>query len=587
MLKITKSIVNLQRSLIGFMIEGKESEFGGFSNEKIERGIPTNKLIAMKFSNNQISTVKNKIVERNNFKINSLPMVVFTDNGYIPMDNTVNIIKRFVQDNKNIGFRVQFADGSEDNFKYENVLMLCKWFKPGNFAIRTSAKGLVYICGKQGTSLDKIPAEIIGEEAEKKTKRMKSAAKEKTNTFNGAFENGCDILDVYEFIADCGGCVIKLPNEEYTAKTTENAESEGFTSLGIGEVASARPEFNATKINVNAGFKKVGFIEVPVNGVSQKITTFVYRKKSIFYNGDNNMKKFGIAVPTENEEELIKKIGSSLALEKITDTAITAPLGQVIDAKSLSFYRVDASKIDLISKEKRKNSVLTSKKLVDICKKKYVLKLIEKALGPKGGLLKELKNELTDEDIAKATNKKIAGMFAMFNKEALDVISSSGIDVYTGAYNAPASSNKNGAKSGGTSEETQNVEVEYILKGYDAGKLTGSKILTAVRNNDTTAVPQEVIEKIIKIESISDAKERYAKATKMYNTVLNKEADLDKKLWMHIASMYINGNKAKIHTHDAKYWTPDISSRVKTANVYQCNAKGCEGLTIKFKGVEI
>ena len=51
--------------------------------------------------------------------------------------------------------------------------------------------------------------------------------------------------------------------------------------------------------------------------------------------------------------------------------------------------------------------------------------------------------------------------------------------------------------------------------------------------------------------------------------------------------MYIDGNKSRIHMHDAKNWVPDATSRVKTANVYACKAAGCEGLTIKFKGVTI
>ena len=194
MIKITKTIVDSNRRLIGFMMKGKEKEFGGFSKDIIERGVPTDSLLNQKFSNNQIAVVNRKIVERNNFKINSLPMTIYTGDGYVDIDNSVNLIKRYVQNNKNIGFRVRFSDGSEDNFQYENVLMLCHWFRPGNFAIRTSSKGLQYICGKSGVALEDIPATVIGDEPEKKAKRLKSAAKEKTPEFNGAIESGFDIL---------------------------------------------------------------------------------------------------------------------------------------------------------------------------------------------------------------------------------------------------------------------------------------------------------------------------------------------------------------------------------------------------------
>ena len=585
MLKITKSIVDMNRNLIGFMVKGKEKEFGGFSNDEIERGMPTANIIQMKFSNNQIAVVNGRITEKGNFRINSLPMTIYTEDGYIDIDNSVAITKRFVQDNKNIGFRVRFSDGSEDNFKYENVLMLCHWFRPGNFAIRTSSKGLQYICGKNGVSLDDIPAEVIGKTPEKKAKKLKSAAKEKTPEFSGAIESGFDILDIYGFINDCNGCVIKLPSEAYEAKS-EGGETvtEGFTSLGIGEVASPVPMFNPTKLNVNAGFKKVGVVNVSVGGNDVPVTSFVYRIKSIFYNGENHMKKFGIAVPTEQEEALLAKLGRSLALTKITDTSVTAPLGQVIDAKSLSFYTVEASKIDLISKQKRTESIMSAKEIVQLCKTLYDYKLISKAMGPKGGLMKELKNVLSADDIADTKGKKVFGAFAMYSVEGLEALTNAGIDIYSGAYTVPGAPY---ASSGKGSVESDSVEIEYILKGYDAGKLTGAKVLAAVRAKDTTAISTEVIRAIEVALVESDPKEQYKKAERIYKATEAKINEISKRFWLHNASMYIEGNKSNIHTHDAKHWSPDPSTRVKTASVYQCNTKGCEGLTIKFKGVTI
>ena len=62
---------------------------------------------------------------------------------------------------------------------------------------------------------------------------------------------------------------------------------------------------------------------------------------------------------------------------------------------------------------------------------------------------------------------------------------------------------------------------------------------------------------------------------------------LTQKLWMHNASMYLNGNKTKIHSHDNKHWVPDVTTRVKTAKVFTCTLKDCEGLTCKFNGVDI
>lgn len=592
-LKLTKTIVNGQRNLIGFMVTGKERDMGGFSDAVVERGYPTDQLIKMGFSNTQISVVKGKFVERGNFKINSLPMCVYvggTDpaNEYIDIDNTVNLIGRFVQNNENVGFRVRFSDGSEDNLKYANVILLCKWFKPGNFAIRSSSKGNMYICGKKdGISLDKLPETIIGEAPEVKPKRMKSAAKENVPTFNGAIESGFDILDIYGFIKDCNGSIIKLPTEEYIA-ASEKGETvtEGFTSLGIGEVASPVPLFNATKINVNASFKQVGVVPVSINGQQTNITSFVYRSKSIFLNGENYIKRFGIAVSSDKEAELVKTLGASLALEKITDESIIRPLSQVIDASSLAFYKVNTDKIDLISEQKRKDSVLTAKQIVTLCKKQYELKLISKAFGPKGALMKELKEEIGESGVALAKNKKLFGLFSMMNEQALEAVSSAGIDIYSGAYTVPGKPTASASK-GGSGEDNEAVEIEYTLKGFDASKVTGKQIIEFAKANDTTVLPASVVKYVNDIISIEDPIKRYEAANKLYLQAEDKLSDLNKKLWMHNASMYLAGNKSRIHTHDAKKWIPDTTSKVKKAQVYMCTEKGTEGLTVKFTGVTI
>lgn len=588
MLKITKTIINNKRSLIGFVLSGKEKEFGGFSNQMTETGVPLAKLVKDKFCNNQIAVVGGKIVEKNNFKINSLPMVLYTESGYVDVDNSVALLERFVQDNENVGFKVAFADGTVDNFRYENIIELCSWFKPKNFAIRTSSKGKKYIASKPGSpNLDELPATIIGEAPAVVAKKTKSAAKEAKKAISGELAVGFDVLDIYDFIKDCGGCVIKLPGIAYEAATEEGETiTEGFTSLNIGEVASPTPMFNGTKINVNAGFKKVGVVPINIGGTIQTITTFVYRTKSLFLNGENYMQKFGIAVPVEKETALVDMLGRSLALEKITDPVITSPLAQVINVNKLAFYKVDSGKIDLISEDKRKASTMSSTQLVNLCKKQYDLKLISKALGPKGGLIKVLKDSIGADVLQEKAGKKPAGLFSTMNNEALEAISSAGIDIYSGAYIVPGKPVVKAA-SGTKSDESVSVEIEYTLEGYDAGKLTGAKIIDAVKNNDTTKVPETVIKIVGEILNTSDPVEQYTKAVKAHAEVEKKLELINKKFWMHNASMFLTGKKTNIHTHDAKKWVPDTKSKVKKGLVYMCTASGAEGLRVKFNGVII
>ena len=595
-LKLTKTIVNGNKQLIGFVVSGKERDLGGFSDNIVERGYPVDHLLKTKFANSQIAVVtkggKSMIVERGNFKINSLPMVVFTNSGnpdteYVPVDNSINLIQRFVQNNENIGFRVKFGDGSEDNLKYANVIMICKWFKPGNFSIRTSAKGNVYISGKKdGITLDELPMVTIGEEPEKTPKRMKSAAKENKVGFSGSLETGFDILDIYELIRSCNGAIIKLPSENYVAHSDgATKEAEEFTSLGIGEVASPKLNFNATKLNVNATFKKVGVVSVPLGGVPQNITTYVNRNKSIFMNGDNYIKKFGIAVPSEKEEELLKSLGKSLALEKITDTTVTAPLSQVIDAKSLVFYKVDSSKIDLISEKKRKASILSAKKIAELCKKQYELKLISKYLGPKGGVMKELKEVLNDSEVSEAKNRSLFGLFSMMNEKALQAITEAGIDVYTGAYTKVGKQMVPSKDASG--EKTETIEITYILDGMDFNKITGSAIKAAALVNNTSKVPEEVINIVNTIENIGNPSDKYKKAYELYKKTEAALELINEKFWKHNASMLLTGNKSRIHSHDSKKWELNTSTRVKTAQVYNYIGGDVIGLTVKFTGVSI
>lgn len=593
-LRLVATIVNPDMTLAGFRFRGKEKDFGGFSDVEVVRDIPLAQVINSKFNNCQIGVSGGKLVEKKTFKINSLPMLMYTgskvpEEAYVPMDNSINLVARYVQNNENIGFRVRLGNGAEFDQTYRSILTLCRWFKPGNFQIRKSSKGNIYLCGKAGESLASIPQIVVGETDDTK-KRMKSAAKAEEKKISGELEVGFDIIDIYDFIDSCHGSVIKLPSEKYEAATEGGAtEVDGFTSLGIGEVASPRPMFNATKLNVNAGFKKVGVVDFVINGAKTTLTTYIYRTKSLFLRGENYVKKFGIAVSMDKEAELLRTLGRSLALEKITDPTVIQPLSQVIDAKSLAFYKVDTSKIDLISEKKRSEGILNAKQLKQLCQTQYELKLISKAVGPKGGLMKTLKDTIGPDKVAEASSKKLFGLYAMMGPEALQAITDLGIDVYSGAYTSTETKpiKKDDAKGGSSSAGDESVEIEYTYDGFYAGKITGKQVIELVKSGDTTKITPKVAETVSSVLAVKDPVKMYEAAKEVYDKVEQQNAKIARTLWIHNASMFINGNKTNIHTHDKKKWVPDESSRVKTAQVYKYTGKDLEGLRIKFKGVNI
>ena len=412
------------------------------------------------------------------------------------------------------------------------------------------------------------------------------------NSHNSELVNKFDIIDIYDFIAGCNGCVIKLASEGYKGQDQSSHELEkqsGFTSLNIGEVASPYPMFNANKLNVNAGFKKVGIVRIPLNGMETPVTTFVFRTKSIFYNGDNNMKQFGIAVPMDKEKELIDTLGASLALSKIEDPSITGPMNQVINAPSLVFYKVDTSNIALISEQKRAENIMNAKEISQLLGERFIVNLITKAFSPKSGLIKEIKDTAGESFVAMANDKKLFGIFATMNTDGLNQVTAAGIDVYTGAFNpikALGGTTTTAKKSGSTAEST-GISIEYLVKGRDINKLTYKVIKQAALDNDTTVLPKKLIELINGVLSITDPVKQLLEAQKIFEDANARMEKINKKFWLHNASMFIEGNKSKVHTRDSKNWTLNTNTRYKSGKEYIYTGGDVDGLMVRIQGVEI
>ena len=578
MIKYTKVIVDSNRNLKGFIAEVSGNKFFTDKNAPVERPFSIEDIVRGRMSNGQISVSKGKIATKPGFSINSLPMTVYNGKEFIDVDNRIKLVTRYVQNNENIGFKVVFGDGSEDNIKYENIIRMSDWFKPDNFVIRTSESGKKYIAGKPGVRLDELPEITLGEKSN--AKRTRPAAKTVSKTIVNNLENGYDILDLYNFIADCNGCVINFPTEKYEA-VGGKTDNGAFVSYGIGEVASANPKFTSDKINVNAQFKKVGYVPCEIQGNKQKVTTYVFRTKSIFLNGENYINKFGVAVPKENANALLQKIGKSLSISEITDKNVITPLGQVIDTPSeLSFFQIDTSKLDLLSVEKRKNSIMTADNIVETCKRRYVANLLTKYTSYK---MKEIKIVIGAVAAERAAGNNIFIPFRIYNQDALNAIEAAGINLYTGAYNAPYSPEASKKKSTSASVG-ETVSIEYILQGFDASKLTGSKIETLANNEDLSKIPKDVIQVVKEVSMLGNPAEQYAMLTKINKRAQAEMEGINKLIWLHIASMYIDGNKQNIHTHDKNDWLP-ANTRVKTADVYRHSTY--ESLAIKIVGVSI
>lgn len=577
MIKITKTIVGPDRKLLGFMMEGKEKEFGGISSEKTVRPISLAELMQKNFSNNQISVSGGRFITANNFKINSVPMCVYDGVQYHDVDNTINLTKRFVKDNENIGFEVTFADGSKQNLTYDSIGNLVNWYKPGNFVIRTSSNNKYYIAGKPGVlKLEDLPAEVIG--GASTAKKVKPTAKkvEKEKDLTTGLESSIDILSVYDFVNSCNGVVIRRASDKYDTDKNyiEHDIKAGFIPMNIGEYASATPQFTANKLNVNAGFKKPGTVSVHIPGLhDDMLPTFVFRTKSIFYNGDNIMKRFSIAIPQNKEQDLINTLGGSLALSKVTDPILVGHICQATQKPGLVVYDLDTNNVALISKDRRDKSLLSNDELTKVLIDRYINNLIKKTFSPSTGYLGELKKSLSDMCLVsmEITGKTLHPKFKGKDPSTVATLQNMGFDVYTGAFDpvkALGGTPSKVEKKDDKSEVAGTINIDYIIKGFDPKKITYSMIKEAAANNDASVVPESIIKLFNKVLSISDVTERAKEAKRLHDEAVAKLYSIDKKLWLNNASAYINGGKARLILKDTDEWKLNTATRFKSGKEY-------------------
>lgn len=566
MIKLTKTIVDQNYRLIGFTAEGKGKDFGELSNEKIVKPISLKYIFDTRFSNKQISIKNGAILEHEGFKLNKIPMLMLTDSGYVPVDNTIKLVKRYVQDNQNIGFGVEVG-GKAAKFTYENTLKMCDMFNPVNFVIRIK-DGKRFIAGKAGCSLTDLPMEVIGQTSD--AKRVKPTTKDIT-AVTGNMVHEVDILQLYEFIRDVNGSIINLPGTEYKATTQSSAVAKEFVPFGIGEVAVPYLDFNETKFNVNCNFKKPGAVALETKpGKMTNVITYVYRRKNVFFNGDNYINKLGVVIPASAEANLLNTFGKSMAMTEITDPGMITPISMLIGQTNVKIYSVDTSKIGIIARSKIDSLILDTqdiyKKTLRVLENKYITKYLN-------GLLKDISKNTDTPESGKI--KDIAPQFAAMSTSELEVLMENGIDIYSGAYTVKDETRK----TKGTDDEA--VEVSYTIEGLNPSSLTYAQMVAG-----GPKVPEFLNAVISMLNNIENIGERAIKAREMLDKTEQITNSLKRELWLHKCAMYLKSNKANVHSHDARKWDLNTKKRTK-AKCYNSKVKGCEKLQLLVLNIDI
>lgn len=569
MIKLTHLIVDTNYRLIGFVAEGKAREFGELGNSKICRPVTLKYLFDTNFNNKQISMSRGTIIEKAGFKLNDLHMLMLQGGEYKDIDNTITLTKRYVKDNENIGFDVTLGTGNTGKFTYENVLRLCSIFNPTNFVIRIGKDNKKFIAGKAGYPLSDLPVEEMGGHIE--AKRTRPAAK-KVGNITGDFANDVDILDLYDFIREAKGFIINLPGTKYTATTESAAAAKEFVPFDIGEVGTPYLDFNENKMNVSCNFKKPGAVAIELHpGKRTNIITFVYRRKNIFFNGENYINKLGVVIPISAEPQLIDKFGRSMSFTEITDAGMIRTISMLIAQQNIKIYEVDTSKIGIIARGKYDSMIIPTKDVFErvsaLAKNKLILKYLN-------GLIKESKKTGVYDSLGIVHD--IAPQFAAMSAEELATLGESGIDIYSGAFTAKDESRK----TGGVSDDS-GVEIGYTIEGLSTLSLTYAQIAASDKK-----CPDFLLNLVAKFNSIKDPIDKAEKANQMVQVLTQENDQLKRLLWLHKCAMYLKSNKTSVHSHDKDCWEINTKKRTK-ATCYNCTLKGCEKLQLLVNNIGI
>lgn len=584
-MKLKYTIVDEHMRAIGFMLEGTPEEFGEFGKGEIVRPIMMRELMSKGFKNSQIEAKHNRITERSGFKLNELPILKYNSAGagleqFTQVDNKIRLVKRILVNGTMAGFDI-IIGGTPQRYRYDDVIRLCNWFKPENFVLRTLANGTIFIAGKPGVmKLAELPEEEIGNFVDTGVKKRTRTGGQKAELVKGdTVRNSSSLLQLYDVINSCNGIIIKLPDESYTATSeAKDKIASEFTPLNIGEVGNPHIEFGESKLNANTLFKKIGIVSVNL-GVPIPYYTFTWSTKSIFSNGENHIKRFGIGVTPDGAQQIINIFGTQLMTKKITDKHIVEPIEGVTGKRGLTYFEVDTSKLDIMTTEEAPKCIMNTKNLYKTVTKLSRLKLTNKVLK---GCLKKL-------NASGVGGKELFAAFAGMTPDQLKAIEEAGIDLHSGAFTKREAIDKSEAKDSKASKVPDTViQIEYDIAGSSAAKdVTYDNIVTAIKTDGT--LPKlcdvELATLVKNIMGMSNENEQFK-----YVDRLSKEADksineLRKKLWLHKVAMFTLGGKTKLHIPNAACWV-EKPSRSKKAKLYECTAPSCDGLVMKLTDIE-
>lgn len=594
-MKVVGLVVDQNCMPIAFKMEGKLAEFGSLGDNVVVNTVTLPEVMTSRFRNNQLDCSTGVMREVGKFKKSELPAEMYLANGtYVPFDNTLTLKARLLENGKLAGFKVAIGEALEKNFRSNDIIKLSSWFKCGNFMIqsRKSPDGKVnkvYIAGKPGHAVSELPEIELGVE-DRATKKAKTRSVTDVSVKHSTFDPlEFDIVSLFETVNNLNGYIVKLPDSKYNAThKIETVTGKDFIELGVGEVANPFLDYSEKSMAVNVDFRKIGNVNINYNGARIPLPTYVVKKKSLFVNGKNNIKKFGIVVGEEQVKLLKEAFAGSLAIEPVKNEKMVLPIRSMYGDNTLQMFTVDTSNLDIISRKKVQKYFLTPEEIL-----KYNLRIVELKTAIR--YIKYVRNNSKDAmlkaDVADPRPKY--GMYAGFSDDLLKALTDSGIDIYSGLYTVKEEANttKEDAKSvqdmiknGTVAKEEARFEVEYGIAGFKS--IPSAADIAGQTNKAKKYITPFVQSLINEIEGMGDVQKMFETADR-YTKQFNKEKDeYVKRLWLHKMACLSAGGYTAFKDNKAN-WTPGKPNKNAVVHEYICTKPGCESLTIKLTNLDL
>jgi len=598
-MKITGVIVNKNMEIVGFEMEGTDREFGGMTNEVRVAPIRVDDLQRRMFKNRQIEFKSDgTFEEKNGFHIKDTRMLQFdpATNVITPINNEITLKARVVVDGAVRGYDCDVA-GNQFRLATDNIVRLSKMLKCTNFDVRYYNNGKAFLAGKPGIKLGDLPEVTIG--SGKTTTKQKEEAKAVTNesATKGIVppknNKNFSVIELFDLLSQINAKIVDLPTEEYKRSKLEVKKVDSsFINFGTGGIGNPKLEYPSKSLNVNSKFNYVGTVTVPLTNGPAVLYPYIVKTKHIFFNGENHMKKFAIAISAADKEKVEQVLGGALVLKPYNVPMVTQPLRAFMGdtSNSVLFYEIDTTNLDVIRGDVLEKSILTPERIKE-------LTIESVRLASLYAYFNKVNKSATDA-LGGVKQAPLYGPYAGLNPNDLAAIEAAGINVYNGRFektiDTDAKTDEDASKIRDMAQgkehepaEIDNLTVEYQVKGMATplsyadvialkdGKLNKKSVFEGI-----PTLQSELLGYIGSIESMKDIRAIQKISDEKLKELNKAKAKNNRELWYHKMACFALGGYTKYDDGDTHNWAP--TKAIKDGAVYE--HRTCTGLVMKIGG---